>query len=275
MQKTHRQHGRQQADGLPGAAASGGVSFGSGSVMTLTPQDVRRDRPAVPGRQRRGPRRSAPGRRSSTATATGCPMQINGTTPALPGRPRLGGHGRGRDVHRPRRPQRQQGLRDRRNAASASCSRTSRRWARRSASRTSPSASSACLSRKGANMMGMDQDDIVLAPWTTIKYRVSGTRWPTRQPERQSASATSATSDAVNTLEQSLSHGRRRSISTPSADRRRPTRRSRSASPTSTRSWPRRPPAEQIHQAIDQITELLRERHRIRPARTTTSTSAT
>jgi ABC-type antimicrobial peptide transport system permease subunit len=52
------------------------------------------------------------------------------------------------------------------------------------------------LAAKGANMVGMDQDDVLLAPWTTIKFRVTGLSAATAN---QSAN-NGATSGQVNTL---------------------------------------------------------------------------
>ncbi len=51
------------------------------------------------------------------------------------------------------------------------------------------------LTGKGANMMGQDQDDIILAPWSTVKFRVSGTSAQTANQSEGSSSSSS-----VNTL---------------------------------------------------------------------------
>ena len=52
------------------------------------------------------------------------------------------------------------------------------------------------LSRKGANMAGQDQDDFVLAPWTTIKYRLSGNR-SSNQSRNSSVAVTSNTLNQI------------------------------------------------------------------------------
>jgi ABC-type antimicrobial peptide transport system permease subunit len=116
------------------------------------------------------------------------------------------------------------------------------------------------LSSKGANLMGMDQDDVILAPWTTIKYRLSNKRSSSTSP----TSSSSSSSDTVNSLS-SLYPSKGTSLYT---------------SPTSTQQANTPMPvrfanvdqimisaasAQSIPRAMKQITELLRERHHLRP----------
>ena len=116
------------------------------------------------------------------------------------------------------------------------------------------------LVRKGANMFGQDQDDVVIAPWTTIKYRVSGkgdssAPGARRRPPRGTA---------VNSLKQSLPEQRRCS-SIP----RSPTPGGRHAATgpvhaTSTTSWPPPTARRTSPPRSSRSPSLLRERHHIR-----------
>jgi ABC-type antimicrobial peptide transport system permease subunit len=125
------------------------------------------------------------------------------------------------------------------------------------------------LGQKGANTFGMDQDDILIAPWSTIKYRVAGSS--AQNVNQSSATATTtnnapgaaATVQTINALSNLY----------PGAD---PLYPAISVTQAADTPQPIRftnvdqimvqgASGDEVPQAIEQITALMRERHRLRP----------
>jgi macrolide transport system ATP-binding/permease protein len=263
IQKTIASMGANNLMVLPGAATSGGVTFGGGTGITLTPQDadaILQEAPAV--------RATAPVVRARTQVIYGnrnwVPIFIYGTTPAF------------LDVREwPVAEGEMFSDQDVRNASKVCL--LGQTLVRELFQGDPPLGKEVrvnnvafkvvgLLSPKGANMMGMDQDDILLAPWTAIKYRVAGTSAQTANQSAQSSSSSSssATSDKVNTLSQIYPQAKLNlypeQSATQLADTPLPVRFTNvDQIVAAARSTP------EIPQAIAQITQLLRERHRIRP----------
>jgi ABC-type antimicrobial peptide transport system permease subunit len=258
LQKTIASMGANVVMIRPGTAASGGISFGAGTITTLTPQDyeaILRECLAV--------RSAAPVVRARTQVVYGnrnwVPSSIYGTTPSFLDIRDWTTLAAGeifseRDVL----------------TANTVCvlGQTLARElfqgefpvGKEIRVKNVPFQVVGVLSAKGANMMGSDQDDILLAPWTTIKYRVTGSAL---ENTNQSAAGDSS-AGSVNTLS-NLYPGESPSLypersAVQAADSPMPVRFANiDQILTAARS-----PAE-IAAAIEQITDTLRERHRILP----------
>jgi ABC-type antimicrobial peptide transport system permease subunit len=117
------------------------------------------------------------------------------------------------------------------------------------------------LSRKGSNMMGMDQDDIVLMPWTTIRRRISGSSL--QETNQSSAAAAARDLTAVNSLSDVYPpaialYPELSAIQ--QADNPLPVRFQNIDGIQVAAQTPQK-----TAQAMRQITELLRQRHRLKP----------
>jgi ABC-type antimicrobial peptide transport system permease subunit len=258
IQKTIASMGANNLLVFPGMAASGGVSFGAGSVMTLTPQDaeaIARECPAVIV--------AAPLVRARAQVVYGnrnwSPQQISGTTPDyLKARQwedlTDGDPFTDRDV---------------RGAAKVCV--VGQTIVREVFGGESPVGKemriksamfkvTGVLSPKGANMMGQDQDDIVIAPWTSIKYRVSNQSTATTSSSGQTSSTTASGSSTGDVYPGATAPLYPPMSSTQAQDTPMPVRFANVDQIVLAAGS-----AKDTQDAIKQATAVLRERHRIRP----------
>lgn len=114
------------------------------------------------------------------------------------------------------------------------------------------------LSRKGSSVFGNDQDDILVVPWTTIKYRISGTSGTSGGQGNVAAAATNSTTGRFATFPGTAPQTYPASASSSALDNPMLIRFDNIDSMLiSARSL------DQVPQAMDQITELLRDRHNL------------
>lgn len=255
LQKNIKSMGVDNLMVLPGTASSGGVSMGTGSVRTLTPDDVEaiiRECPAV--------KSAAPIVESRAQIVYGnrnwVPMEIIGTTPAYLKIREWQSFQQGE-------PFTELDVRNSNRVCVIGLTVAEELFEGESPIggiirvQNVPLKVIGVLSRKGANMVGMDQDDTVLIPWTTVKYRIAGS---SIAKSNQSESGISTTLNTLSDLYPRTSNELYPERSaTQSQDTPQPTRfinidqislRARSTA--------------EIPDAIKQVTNLLRERHRIR-----------
>ncbi len=117
------------------------------------------------------------------------------------------------------------------------------------------------LAPKGANMLGMDQDDILLAPWTSIKFKVAGRSvTQTNQSAVETTSSTTTSSVTLNERYPSKSLvlyptvAANMQLNNPRVDR----------AANVNVIWARVGAADDIPTAQKMITETLRRQHRLR-----------
>jgi ABC-type antimicrobial peptide transport system permease subunit len=266
VQKTIASMGANNLLIMPGTASSGGVTFGSGSIITLTPRDadaIARECPAV----------------NSVATVVRCrtqltfgnknwvPTFIYGTTPTF------------LDVREWTDLEEGEPFTDADVRNQTRVCLIGQTIKRELFDNQSPLDREirmqnvsfrviGVLSPRGANMMGMDQDDVVLAPWTSIKARVSSSTLTNVNQSSATAAAGAnasvAAATTVNSLAQSYP-GNQDSVY-PTQDPLRAV-----DYPQQTRFTnidqiiARANSPEEIKLAIRQIEDLLHERHHIKP----------